>query len=87
METIEVSTKSMGDITLYGFFNDGVAHLTCEQDEKEYEMRYPKLSQLTAEQAWQIYEYCGRPADEPFDVALKFGVLYDKEGKEIETCW
>lgn len=87
METIECYTKKFGTITLNGVFNDGYAYLKCEQDGKNYTMRYPKLKKLTAEQAWEIYEYCGRPAEQPFDVALKFGVLYDNDGNEIENDW
>ena len=83
METILVNIADNGEITLVGKFNDGFAYLKCKQDGKYYTMRYPKLKTLTAEQAWDIYEFTGRVAETPFDVAVKFGVLYNKDGKEV----
>ncbi|MBQ2177003.1 MAG: hypothetical protein II453_18760 [Alphaproteobacteria bacterium] len=84
MDKIEVNTKKLGSITLVGKFKDGEASLICEQNKLLYTMKYPLLKDLTSEQAWQIYEYCGRVPEEPFDVALKFGVLYDIGNNRVE---
>lgn len=63
-----------------GDFMDGKADLTLYDEYnprfgEEFTLVYPTVVSLADEQIEEIEEYCGRPLEEYFQIALKYGEL------------
>lgn len=78
IDTIEVQNQEIfGDAETHEIemeFHDGYAIST----DKQYGMSYPTLELINNNDnlCEKVYNYCGRGADEPFDSALTFGIIF-----------
>lgn len=78
IDTIEVQNQEIfGDAETHEIemeFHDGYAIST----DKQYGMSYPTLDLINNNDnlCEKVYNYCGRGADDPYDSALTFGILF-----------
>lgn len=78
IDTIEVQNQEIfGDAETHEIemeFHDGYAIST----DKQYGMSYPTLELINNNDnlCEKVYNYCGRGADDPYDSALTFGILF-----------
>lgn len=68
---------------LCGVFKDGHAVCIDSDTEEEFNVSYPKYSELTDEQIAEIEDITQRPLEAYFDIALVYGEIDGDEPQEI----